>query len=60
MRKAWLIQELEAMISEEYESLWEDYEEGNLAHIEDKTDFDIGWKLGWVDAVSTLLRNLEE
>lgn len=59
MRKSWLIQELNAMISEEDEILWEDYEEGTLAYIEDKKDFDIGWKLGYVDAISTILRNLE-
>jgi hypothetical protein len=59
MRKSWLIQELNAMISEEDEGLWDDYEEGNLAYIEDKKDFDIGWKLGYVDAISTILRNLE-
>ncbi len=59
MRKSWVVQELNAMISEEDETLWDDYEEGNLAHIEDKKDFDIGWKLGYVDAISTILRNLE-
>lgn len=59
MRKSWLIQELNAMISEEDENLWDNYEQGSLTHIEDKKDFDIGWKLGYVDAVSTILRNIE-
>jgi hypothetical protein len=60
MNKKWLIQELNALITDERESLWEDYEEGNLTYYENKEGFDQGWELGFVDAVSTMLRILEE
>ena len=59
MNKKWLIQELNALITEEKQQLWDDYEEGNLTYYENSDGFDEAWELGFVDAVSTMLRILE-
>ena len=59
MNKKWLIQELNALITDDKQQLWEDYEEGSLKYYEDKEGFDQGWELGFVDAISTMLRILE-
>lgn len=60
MNKKWLIQELNALITDSREELWDSYEDGSLTHIENKDGFDVGWELGFVDAVGTMLRILEE
>ena len=60
MNKKWLIQELSALITDDKQQLWEDYEEGNLKYYEDEEGFDQGWELGFVDAIGTMLRILEE
>lgn len=60
MNKKWLIQELNALITNDKQQLWEDYEDGNLKYYENTEGFDQGWELGFVDAVGTMLRILEE
>lgn len=59
MNKKWIKQELKSMLSEEDERLWDDYESGELKSIEGSEEFDKGWRLGYVDAVSELLRRIE-
>lgn len=59
MNKKWIKQELKSMLSEEDERLWDDYESGELKFIENTEEFDKGWRLGHVDAVSELLRRIE-
>lgn len=59
MNKKWLIQELNALITDDKQQLWDDYEEGNLTYYENSDCFDEAWELGFVDAVSTMLRILE-
>ncbi len=60
MNKKWLIQELNALLTDDKQQLWEDYEEGSLKYYEDREGFDQGWELGFVDAIGIMLRILEE
>lgn len=47
------------MLDKEDEKLWDEYEDGQLKHIEDAEEFDKGWRLGYVDAISEMLRRIE-
>lgn len=59
MSKKWIKQELESMLDKEDEKLWDEYEDGQLKHIEDAEEFNKGWRLGYIDAVSDMLRRIE-
>ena len=59
MNKKWIKQELESMLTKEDEKLWDDYENGQLKAVEHTEEFDKGWRLGYVDAISEMLRRIE-
>ena len=60
-KMVWLKEHLEAQITNVEESLWDDYEQGNLPYrMESDIAFETGWDLGRIEAIQEVLTYIED
>lgn len=60
-KMVWLKEHFEGMLTEKEESLWDDYELGNLPYnMQPDVAFETGWDLGRIEAIQELINYIED